>query len=176
MEGKGSDIIAAFDSLLTTNHIQMLKVFLSYLAPDLQGGLAVYIKFLELQHTLQFLKNRPKSPVLSLRSPLFPLQSSGPENPLKSGSNDTIAFLDELMPFGSPGEQERMQSIKNMMQTMNRMQEMMEMMEMLKELFPEGMNSEGGNPMDILSGMTGMPDLGGMDLSSVFDMFGKKEE
>ena len=83
MEGKGSDIIAAFDSLLTTNHIQMLKVFLSYLAPDLQGGLAVYIKFLELQHTLQFLKNRPKSPVLSLRSPLFPLQSSGPENPLK---------------------------------------------------------------------------------------------
>ncbi|MDE7353004.1 MAG: hypothetical protein K2O06_08125 [Acetatifactor sp.] len=176
MEGKGSDIIAAFDSLLTTNHIQMLKVFLSYLAPGLQGGLAVYIKFLELQHTLQFLKNRPQSPVLSLRSPLFPLQSSGPENPLKSGNNDTIAFLDELMPFGSPGEQERIQSIKNMMQTMNRMQEMMEMMEMLKELFPEGMNSEGGNPMDILSGMTGMPDLGGMDLSSVFDMFGKKEE
>ena len=59
---------------------------------------------------------------------------------------------------------------------LKKMQEMMEMMEMLKELFPEGMNSEGGNPMDILSGMTGMPDLGGMDLSSVFDMFGKKEE
>ena len=55
MEDQSSKIIAAFDSLFTTNRIQILKILLPRLAPEHQSGFAVYIKLLELQYTLSFL-------------------------------------------------------------------------------------------------------------------------
>ena len=42
MEEQNSNAIAAFDSLFTTNQIQMLKILLPRLAPEHQGGFAVY--------------------------------------------------------------------------------------------------------------------------------------
>ena len=59
MDSKQSDRVMAFDALFTTNHIQMLKLLLSYMEPSVQGRLAVYIKFLELQHTLQLIREHP---------------------------------------------------------------------------------------------------------------------
>ena len=126
-----------------------------------QGSFAIYIKFLELQYTLQFLRLRPQ-PRIPFSKPL--------SADLFSGDNsDTIELLDELLPFSGPEERTRIENMKNMLQNIAKMKEMMEMMEMMKEMFPEGFGSAGENSMDFFSGMAGMPDM-----SSVFEMFGKE--
>ena len=161
MEDKGTDLITAFDSLFTTNKIQMLKVLLTRFPTSQQGSFAIYIKFLELQYTLQFLHLRPQ-PRIPFSKPLSADLFSG-------DSSDTIELLDELLPFSGPEERTRIENMKNMLQNIAKMKEMMEMMEMMKEMFPEGFGSAGENSMDFFSGMAGMPDM-----SSVFEMFGKE--
>ena len=58
MEDTHSNTITAFDSLFTTSRIQMLKVLFSWLAPEQQGGFAVYIKLLEEEIVRGFLSGR----------------------------------------------------------------------------------------------------------------------
>lgn len=166
MEEKGTGIIAAFDSLFTTNKIQMLKILLSRLSPPGQGSLAVYIKLLELQYTISFFRRHP--------SVTFPGQGKPLSLNLTEGDNtDTIELLDELLPFSSPDEQKKIQTLKSMLSNIGRMKEMMDMIQMMQELFPEGFEGAGGNPADILSGLSGM---GNMDMSSLFQMFGDNKE
>lgn len=163
MEDKGTGLITAFDSLFTTNKIQMLKVLFARLPSTQQGGFAIYIKFLELQYTLRFLRFQPV-PRFADNKPLSADFFTG-------DSADTIALLDELLPFSGPAERTRIENIKNILQNIAKMKEMMEMLEMLKEMFPEGFGGDGENPMDFFSGMAGMP---GMDMSTIFNMFGKE--
>lgn len=59
MEEQTTKTITAFDSLFTTNRIQLLKILLPRLAPRQQSCFAVYIKLLELQYTLSFLRSHP---------------------------------------------------------------------------------------------------------------------
>lgn len=155
---KESDAIAAFDSLFTTNRIQMLKVLLPRLSPEAQGNFAVYIKFLELQYTVTFLQRHPSIPLLGAGK-----QLSG--NLFQGDNADTIDLLDELLPFSGLEERPKIEGMRNMLQNMGKMQEMMEMMQMLQEMFPEGMNTD--NPMDMFSNM------GGPDMASIFQMFGE---
>lgn len=154
---KESDAISAFDSLFTTNRIQMLKVLLPRLSPEAQGNFAVYIKFLELQYTVAFLQRHPSIPLLGAGK-----QLSG--NLFQGDNTDAIELLGELLPFSGPKERAKIEGMRNMLQNMGKMQEMMEMMQMLQEMFPEGMNAN--NPMDMFSGMAGS------DMASVFQMFG----
>lgn len=49
--------VMAFDALYTTNQIQKLKVLLPYIEPSMQKHLAVYIKYMELQYTINLTKN-----------------------------------------------------------------------------------------------------------------------
>ena len=122
-----------------------------------QCGFAVYIKLLELQYTLSFLR----------RHPGMRLMGSGKQlsaDFFQGDNADTFELLDEMMPFSGPKERARIENIKNMIMNLKKMQEMMEMIQMLQELFPEGMG--GDNPMDMFSGMS---DSG---LSSIFQMFG----
>lgn len=154
---KESDAISAFDSLFTTNRIQMLKVLLPRLSPEAQGNFAVYIKFLELQYTVTFLQRHPSIPPLGAGK-----QLTG--NLFQGDNTDTIDLLDELLPFSGAEERAKIEGMRNILQNMGKMQEMMEMMQMLQELFPEGMNAD--NPMDMFSNMAGS------DMASVFQMFG----
>ena len=48
------DRIAAFDTLYTNNHVQICKLILPLLPKDKQYYLAIFIKFLELQHTIKY--------------------------------------------------------------------------------------------------------------------------
>ena len=150
MEEKGTSPVTAFDSRFTTNKIQMLKVLIAWLPPSQQGMFAVYIKFLELQHTLTLLR-RPGT--------LFPNNRHLSADFFSGDNSDTIDLLDELLPYSSQAERYRIENMKNMLQNMGRMKEVMEMAEMMKEMFPEGFGSGGENPMDILSGMAGMSDM-----------------
>ena len=69
MEKQEQDSIQAFDTLYTTNQIQILKILLPYCAPDIQRNLAVMIRFLELQYTIFFVRSHPEA----FRSPPLPL-------------------------------------------------------------------------------------------------------
>lgn len=157
MEKQNMEAITAFDSLFTTNHIQMLKILLSRLSPKAQGSFALYIKFLELQYTFSFLQRHPSAPLLGSGK-----QLSG--DFFQGDNTDTIALLDELLPFSGPEERSKIEGMKNMLQNMSRLKEMMEMMQMMQEMFPEGMNAD--NPMSMFSEMSGA------DMSSIFEMFG----
>lgn len=131
MEENEMGSITAFDSLFTTNRIQMMKILLPYLKADQQGALAVCIKMMELNYTLSFFKNNPHAMPVRL--------------PQKS---DTSRIWDEILPFCGPAERGKVENMKNMMQNMKQMQEMMETMQMMQEMFPEGMDLEN---MDLSS-------------------------
>lgn len=159
MEDKGTAFINAFDSHFTTGKIQMLKILSSRLAPSMNQGLAVYIKFLELKHTLS------TPPLPEYGSPLPSPDKIRPE------SMPAIQeLLEELLPFGSPAEKEKILFFKNILSQFQQMQQMMEMMDMMKELFPEG--TQSGNPSDLFSSLSGME---GMDFSALFQMFDEKK-
>ena len=162
MEEQGSKTIAAFDSLFTTNRIQMLKILLPRLAPEQQSGFAVYIKLLELQYTLTFLKRHPGSRLFGgarqLSADFF-----------QGDNEDTIELLDELLPFSGPESRSKIENMKNMLFNMKKMKEMMDMVQMMQELFPEGMGGDGSNPMDLFSGMSDI------DMSSIMGMLGGQE-
>lgn len=131
MEENELGSIAAFDSLFTTNRIQMMKVLLPYLKPEQQGALAVCIKMMELNYTLSFFRNHPHTQPFRI--------------PQK---NDASRIWDEILPFCGPEERSKVENMKNMMQNMKQMQEMMETMQMMQEMFPEGMDMEN---MDLSS-------------------------
>ncbi|MCM1325629.1 MAG: hypothetical protein NC094_00830 [Bacteroidales bacterium] len=154
MEEKELDKVAAFDTLFTTNRIQMYKVLLSYLPPSFQRNLAVYIKLSELHYTLSFFNRHPRaslcSPALGAFSPngqrsSFPIMGQG----FSFTDNERFSRLfDDISPYLSQREQNRLAQMKNMMQSMKNMQEMMEMMEMMKSLFPEGMGTSDNMNFD----------------------------
>lgn len=162
MEEKNSDKIIIFDSLFTTNSIQMLKVLITYMPSSVQKDFAVYIKLMELQYTMTFFKQHPDASFKGL-----PHEDSS--NPVK--------LCDELLSFSDNTQKEKINQMKNMYQQFENMQGMMEMMQMMKELFPEGGGSSNGNNgstdfMSSLAGMmSGMPDFSGIDLSQIMSMF-----
>ena len=156
MENCSTTIINAFDSLFTNNKIQMLKVLISHLPSKSQGSLAIYIKFMELQHTLNFIRHYPGMTLFGNHTAL--------SFDFFSGDNTgTVTLLEELLPFGGPEEQNKIRGMISMMQNMKQMREMMEMIQMMQEMFPEGMGGGDGDssPMDMFSAMSGM--MGGMN-------------
>lgn len=171
MEEKELDKVTAFDTLFTTNHIQMCKVLLSYLPISYQSTLAVYIKLAELNYTLSFLKHHPHAHLSAVSS-----VRAAQQTPDYSNNNDETKnfsmLIDDISPYLSYAERNRFLQIKNMMQNMKNLQEMMEMVEMMKSLFPDGIggseaddgtsgNNPNGSPINsdflsVLSGMSGM--------------------
>lgn len=159
MEGKELDKVTAFDTLFTTNRIQMYKVLLSYIPISYQRTLAVYIKLAELNYTLSFLKRHPHAHLCASAS-----VSAAQQTSVHTDNESFSQLIDDVSPYLSPEERGRFSQMKNMMQSMKNLQEMMEMMEMMKSLFPEGMGGSedgGGSPINsdflsVLSGMSGM--------------------
>ena len=117
--------IYAFDTLYTTNHIQMLKILLPCLNPPLQKTLALYIKFLELCYTFSFLKAHPNG-----------IKGCGFDKP----PTDWQIISDELLPYLSPEEAERIRQMKQAFQMMKQFESMQSMMEKLDGILPENMN------------------------------------
>lgn len=140
----------AFDTLFTTNHIQMMKIIMPFLDASRQKYIAVYIKYMELQYTISYFQKNASAP--------FPVRPG-------SGQDSRQLYPQicrEIMPYCSPEEKKKMEQMENLFSTMKNYQEMMEMVSMMKEIFPEG---EGGMNPDMLSG------LFGQDASQIFDMF-----
>ncbi len=126
--------VMAFDALYTTNQIQKLKVLLPYIEPSMQKHLAVYIKYMELQYTMNLTKRHT--------SALSGCGLSQPEKP------DLKKLCKELCLYSTPEEIRQLEQIQNMLQTLETVQEMTQTMNAMQEIFPDmNMDSLFGNPL-----------------------------
>ena len=114
--------IVAFDTLFSNNHIQILKVVLPYLDNHLQKLGAVYIKFLELQYTMDFCRKHPHTIWFC---------------PKQEASVDFAKLCNELSPFLSSEEKKQTEQIQNMFHTMKMYHELSKTMETMKEFMPD---------------------------------------
>lgn len=155
MSDKGQDKVIAFDTLFTTNQIQMMKIFMPFLDLSMQKNIAIYIKIMELQYTISFFKRYPSASV-------FPLP--------KESHNDSSKIIKNILPYCNPEDRSKIENISNMFESFERYKEIMETVQMMKDLFPDG-----DNPLnsDLLSGLTGMSGFsdGGFDPAQMFEMF-----
>ena len=125
--------VMAFDALYTTNRIQKLKVLLPYIEPSMQKHLAVYIKYMEFQYTLNLTKKHPAT--------LCGCGLSQPEKP------DLHKLCKELSLYSTPAEIRQLEQIQNIIQTMETVQEMSQTMSAMQEIFPDmNMDSLFENP------------------------------
>lgn len=137
MNDKDSCSITSFDSTFTTNHIQMLKILLPYLEPQLQKAFSIYIKLMEFHYTISYFQNHAFA---------FPTQ-----NPPDA---EDAALWDAFLPLCDAEEKTKIESVRTMLQQMQKMQEMMETLQLMQEIFPEGMgNMDDLSQMDLSSMM-----------------------
>ena len=126
--------VMAFDALYTTNQIQKLKVLLPYIDSSMQKHLAVYIKYMELQYTMNHVRQHPFQICgCSLSSPHVP---------------DLRKLCQELCLYSSPEEIKQLEQFQNMLQTMETVQEMSQTMAAMQEIFP---NMSEGFPINSTS-------------------------
>lgn len=122
MDSNESNKVIAFDTLFSTNHIQMLKVLLPYMDNQAQKSIAVYIKFLELNYTIDFYQKHP-----------FPVCGCVE----KEAAPDFLTICTELIPFCTKEEKKQMEQIKGIFQSMEMYREMSRTMEMMKDIMPD---------------------------------------
>ena len=115
--------VMAFDALYTTNEIQKFKVLLPYIEPSMQKHLAVYIKYMELQYTMKYVRRHPFQ--------ISGCSVSSDEKP------DLRSLCRQLSLYSSPEEIRQLEQLQNMLQTMETMQEMTQTMSALQEIFPD---------------------------------------
>jgi len=91
-----------FDNLVTPPFLYTLKLLLPYTPPSVQRFFGIYIKFLELRHTMEY----------------FQGFSSSPSN-----------ILEGLKPYMNPAEKEMMEQMSGMMNMMEMVRSMQSMSE-----------------------------------------------
>lgn len=122
MDSKEHNKIIAFDTLFSTNQIQKLKIILPYMDNQMQKSMAVYIKFLELQYTIDFYKKHP-----------YPLCGCME----KDSSPDFAKMCDELLPYCTESEKKQIGQIRELFKAMEMYQEISQTMEMMKDFMPD---------------------------------------
>ena len=116
------DPVTAFDTLYTSNQLQMLKIVLPYMEGQIQRFIAIYIKLSEFILALHF---------------------SYGSYPLKKDT-DIMGMIQYLSPYLSDSEREMMNQFSSMQENMEQFKQMSAMMQMMNEL--------GGSPEEALQG------------------------
>lgn len=144
---QSTDKVLVFDTIFTNNHIKIMKVLLSYLDSPLQKMLAVYIKFLELQYTLQYYDKHDSA---------FPDCHSASTQKL-----DISALCAEILPYCAPQERKIVEQIKQILNAVDMYRQFSQTMELMKEMFPEGFSSseESGGENPLFSSMPFGPEM-----------------
>lgn len=124
MEQNPPKPMTPFDNLVTPPFLYTLKLLLPYTPPSIQRFFGVYIKFLELRHTME----------------VFQGFSSDP-----SPSN----ILEGLKPYMNPSEKEMMEQMSGMMNMM----EMVQNMQNMQNMSGSSMDSSSFDPMDMMKSM-----------------------
>ena len=92
-----------FDEYISNQPLQMMKLLIPFLPPQNQRMFAVYVKFLELRHTLSFFRGMRQ-------------KAHSPED-----------IFDSIKPYMSPSDAESFDQMMNMMSMMSMVQEMQNM-------------------------------------------------
>ena len=58
-ERRGEQSVMTFDEVILPKELQMLKAFLPFLPANIQKMLAIYIKWVELQKTIEYFNQNP---------------------------------------------------------------------------------------------------------------------
>ena len=103
MNDNFSHIMTPFDQYISSGSLQMTKLLIPFLPPQTQRMMAVYVKFLEFQHTLSSFR--------SMRQ-----KTHSPED-----------ILDGIKPYLSESDLDSVDQMMSMMSMVNMMQEMQNM-------------------------------------------------
>ncbi len=144
MEHHDPEKMTPFDQLISTQSLQILKLLIPYTPPENQRFLAVYAKFLELQHTIDFFQN---------------FHSDVYSQDFKRETFSPIHIIQEIRPYISEQIAETFDTLMNMMDMMEAFQNM-----------SENADSDGNtNPdFDPMSMMKNMLDP---EQQAMFDMY-----
>lgn len=174
MEDNTNLRISAFDTYYTNCHIQMLKIIYSALPSETRKYLAVYIRYLELQCALKY-------PILYDTKCNINFEASLLNLPEKT-QEETLRFLDELLPYSNSSEKSKIRSLKNMIQNFNQIREMLNTLSLLQELFPDGFSggtqpfsSDSNSSMEAFDFLSMLGGMSGMDMSEMLNIFGKED-
>ena len=118
------DPITAFDTLYTSNQMQMLKIVLPFMSENIQRFIAIYIKLNELLIALRFSNSLKDSYCYAKQEP------------------DMTNMLKYLSPYLSESEREMMNQFSSMQENMEQFKQMSQMMQM--------MNDMGASPDSVL--------------------------
>lgn len=131
MDRKDMDIVTPFDQLTSSKNLRMMKLMIPYIAPDSQRFLAIYIRFLELQNTIQYFQSFGSG----VRTQTFSNAGASP-----------MEMFQEIAPYMSSEFAETFDQISNMMNMMEMMQsfqgEGSDPMEMFGSMFSQDINEE----------------------------------
>lgn len=134
MEQSDIDTMTPFDKLISSRQLQMMKLMIPYTPPANQRMLAIYTKFLELQHTIDFFRHFDSD----IHAQAFNKQVHSPAD-----------IMDELRPF-LPEKQ------RNFLDTIMNLLNMMEMASAMEHITSDKDGHSGAgdwNPMDMMKEM-----------------------
>lgn len=134
MEDSDIDAMTPFDKLISSDQLQMMKLMIPYTPLENQRMLAIYAKFLELEHTIDFFRHYNHD----IHAQAFEKKLSSPAD-----------ILDELRPFLPKQQRNFLDSVMNLFN-------IMEMAAAMKEMTTKDdghPDSEEWNPLDMMKGM-----------------------
>lgn len=121
MEPKENEAVAAFDTLYTNNHIQILKILLPHFDSKGRKRLAILIKFMELRYTMEYFSRHTAED-----------ERDGTKQP------DIVRIFEQIKNFCTPSERAMFDQLANLKKSMEMYEEMTNMMQLFSQLMPEG--------------------------------------
>lgn len=137
--GKGNDSILAFDTLYTTNSIQILKILLPCFPAGSRQALAVLIKYLELQYVIELSK-------------VHPVSCGGRQT--ENQMQDFLSVYPRLKGYLSPTQQQQMEQILQIGQAIRLFQEYRPILEKMQELSAQA--GDGNDPGALFACLAGL--------------------
>lgn len=136
-----NDFIIAFDTLYTTNHIQILKAMLGLISAENQPFVAVIIKYLELNYTMQLALHIKSSAHPASHDSAFASKAHTSMPDLSALSD----FLQKILPFCTEKEAGIVKQLLSMKDALDSFEQMKPLFAMLSQ-----MDEEANNSMDLL--------------------------
>lgn len=112
MEEQPTDKMTPFDKLISSNDLQLMKLIIPYTTLANQHILAIFVKFLELNRTMNFF-HRPQQ---NIHTQTFEKSFSSP-----------LDIVDEIRPYLPEAERNSLDSILNVFNMMQMLQTMTKM-------------------------------------------------
>lgn len=142
MEHTTTENMTPFDQLTSTQNLKILKLLIPHTPPENQRFLAIYTKFLELQHTIHFFQH-------------FHNDTHAKE--LEKAAFSPLHLMQEIQPHLSDEHSEMLNSIQSMMDMISLFQTMHE--------------GENDNPNADFDPMSMMKNLFTPEQQDMFDMY-----